>query len=329
MGLEELHRGRGHRQEARARPDRPGHRQGGQGLDPREHPSGVDVLRLRGAERRGDGRPDLPDELPRGVPVRAGELRRGRRDRRGRGAAREGARRARLPAEAEAHPDDGGDRRRRDLDERARAARRGPRRGPVGAALERGDPRRHLHDHLHVGHDRPAQGLRHLARQLPLDADDVGHRERAGGGRDRLPLPPPRPQLRAADPAPELRPRRQHRLLGARPAEDRPQPLRGQARGLPLGSPHLREDLHRRDRRRHRGEEGDHELGDRGRQEGAREGAGRQGPRLPARAPVQAGRQARARARSARSSAATSGSASPARRRSTPRSCASSTGPAS
>ena len=39
----------------------------------------------------------------------------------------------------------------------------------VGAALAVGHPRRHLHLHLHVGHHRPAQGLRDLARQLPLD----------------------------------------------------------------------------------------------------------------------------------------------------------------
>ena len=188
------------------------------------------------------------------------------------------------------------------------------------------DPGRHLHDHLHVGHDRPAQGLRHLARQLPLDADDVGHRERAGGGRDGLPLPSTRPQLRAADPAAQRRPRRQHRLLGARPAEDRPQPLRGQARGA---SPRSRASSRRSTRPRPADatgrEEGDLELGDRGRQEGPREGARRRGPRLPARAPVQAGRQARASARSAPSSAATSASASRAPRRSTPRSCASST----
>ena len=39
------------------------------------------------------------------------------------------------------------------------------------------------------------------------------------------------------------------RLLGARPAEDRPQPLRGQAALLPLGAADLREDLHDRHRR--------------------------------------------------------------------------------
>ena len=245
------------------------------------------------------------------------------------GPAREGARGPRLPPEAQVHPDDGGDGRRRDLDERARPARRGPRREPVGAALERGHPGRHLHDHLHVGHNRPAQGLRHLARQLPLDADDVGHGERAGGRRDRLPLPAARPQLRAADPAAERRPRRQHRLLGARPAEDRAQPLRGQARSLPLGAAHLREDLHRGDRRRHGCEEGDHELGDRRRQEGPCEGAPGQGPRLPARAPAQAGRQARAQQDSRSLRRKHPRSASRARPRSTPRSCGSSTPPAS
>ena len=50
------------------------------------------------------------------------------------------------------------------------AARGAGRDGRMGGALLLGQPRRHLHLHLHVGHHRPAEGLRHLARQLPLDA---------------------------------------------------------------------------------------------------------------------------------------------------------------
>ena len=37
-------------------------------------------------------------------------------------------------------------------------------------ALQLGHARRHLHLHLHLGHHRAAEGLRDLARQLPLDA---------------------------------------------------------------------------------------------------------------------------------------------------------------
>ena len=58
--------------------------------------------------------------------------------------------------------------------------------------------------------------------------------------------------LRAADPARHLRPRRDARLLGARPAEDHPQPRRGEAHLLPVGAADLREDLHGRDGQRRR-----------------------------------------------------------------------------
>ena len=85
-----------------ARPDRPRDREGRQGLDPRQHPARVDLLRLRGAHGRRDGRPDLPDQLARGVPVRARELRRQGRDRRGRRAAREDPRGPRPLPEARA-----------------------------------------------------------------------------------------------------------------------------------------------------------------------------------------------------------------------------------
>ena len=85
-----------------------------------------------------------------------------------------------------------------------------------------GDGRLHLH--LHVGDDRTAQGLRDQPRQLPGDARHDGQGDRARARGDRLPVPPPRALVRAADPARQLRHRRRHRLLGARPAEDRPEP---------------------------------------------------------------------------------------------------------
>ena len=76
-------------------------------------------------------------------------------------------------------------------------------------------PGRHLHLHLHVGHDRPAQGLRDLARQLPRDAQHVAGAERAGVRADHLPLPAARPLLRAADPAAQLRRRRRRSPTGS------------------------------------------------------------------------------------------------------------------
>ena len=78
--------------------------------------------------------------------------------------------------------------------------------------------RRPVHVHLHVGHDRPAEGLRPLARQLPRDARHVREHRRARGRRGhRLPVPPARPRLRAADPAAVVRRRRDDRLLRRRP----------------------------------------------------------------------------------------------------------------
>ena len=136
-----------------------------------------------------------------------------------------------------------------------------------------GDPGRHLHLHLHLGHDRPAEGLRHQPRQLPRDARHGQRDQRHRGRRRHLPLPAPRPLLRPADPARQLRPRRDARLLGARPAEDPAQPGRTETDLLPVGAADLREDLHRRDQRhgkRGRPQKGDLRLVDRGRQEDAR-----------------------------------------------------------
>ncbi len=156
-------------------------------------------------------------------------------------------------------------------------------------------PRRHLHLHLHLGHHRPAEGLRDLARQLPLDAGHGPRGERAGRRGADLPVPAAGAQLRAADPARHLRPRGDPGLLGARPAQDHPQPDRGEADLLPVGPPHLREDLHRRDRQHREGggpEEGRLQLGRRRRQEGSRARARRQADRLAAAQAVRVRRQA-------------------------------------
>ena len=225
-----------------------------------------------------------------------------------------------------------GDRGRRDRPRRAPRARRRPRAQRVGGALPVGHARRHLHLHLHVGHDRPAEGLRDQPRQLPGDArhDPVGLGRRAG--RDHLPLPPPRPLLRAAAAARQLRHRGDARLLGARPAEDHPQPQRGPAALLPVGAADLREDLHGRDRRRRQGgrpQEADLLVGDRRRHRRCARWSG--AARSPAScSPASTSSPTpRCSRRSATCSAAGSASASAARRRSTPTSSGSSTPPAS
>ena len=110
----------------------------------------------------------------------------------------------------------------------------------------RADRRRHLH--LHLGHHRAAEGLHHRPRQLARHARHDPGGGRAGRERGRLPLPAARARLRAPDPARRHRRRRDDRLLGEGPAEDHPQPARGQADLLPERAADLREDLRDRDR---------------------------------------------------------------------------------
>ena len=87
------------------------------------------------------------------------------------------------------------------------------------AAVKPGGP---VHVHLHLRHDRPAEGLRAHARQLPRDRRH-GRRGAARSQRRRghLPLPAARALLRAADPARRVRPRRHARLLRRRHQADR------------------------------------------------------------------------------------------------------------
>ena len=164
----------------------------------------------------------------------------------------------------------------------------------LGGALRGGHPGGHLHLHLHLRHDRAAEGLHHQPRQLPGDARHGQRGQRHRRRRPHLPLPPPRPLLRPADPARQLRPRHHDRLLGAGPAEDPAQPGRTETDLLPLGAAHLREDLHRRDQRdgeRGRPQKGDLRLVDQGRREDARGRTRRPQARLPAAAPVRLRRQ--------------------------------------
>ena len=159
---------------------------------------------------------------------------------------------------------------RRDLPRRAARARRAAARRGLGAsATSSVDARRHLHLHLHVGHDRAAEGLRDLPRQLPRDARHGRTTHERRSSDDELTylfLPLAHSfalliQLGSFDLGADAR------LLGARPAEDHPQPGRGQADLLPVGAADLREDLHGGRRRRVEKdgglEEGRLRLGDR------------------------------------------------------------------
>ena len=141
VGRPQLRRGRGDRPPARPRPDRARGRQGRQGLDPRQHPPRVDLLRLRGALDRRHRGPDLPDQLARGVPLRARELRRQGRRRRGRRTAGEDPRGPRPAAAARAGGADDRRQRRRDLDRRPGRQGRRRRRRPTGRRATRRSPR--------------------------------------------------------------------------------------------------------------------------------------------------------------------------------------------
>ncbi len=116
--------------------------------------------------------------------------------------------------------------------------------------------------------------------------DDGSRGQRARLRRGHLPVSAARALVRAADPVRHLRPRGDARLLGARPAQDPPQPLRGEADLLPVGAADLREDLHRGDgggRQGGRAQEDRLRLGDRDRQEGPQARARGQAPRPAAR----------------------------------------------
>ena len=98
VGRRLVRRARRGRQGGRARPDRPRHPAGRQGVDPRPHAARVDARVLRHPHRRRHAGHDLPDQLAGGVPVRAGALRLARGVRRGRRAARQDPRgRGQLP----------------------------------------------------------------------------------------------------------------------------------------------------------------------------------------------------------------------------------------
>ncbi len=189
-----LGRGRAGRRGARERPARARCREGRGLRDPRPHLARMGAVRLRarpGGRSRCAG---LLVELAarRGLPVAL--LGRRRRARRGRGAAREGRgrrpalrdrlRRSRFAARRWARVRDG-------AAGRPRRARRLDRRG------------RPLHLHLHVGHDRTAEGVHDPAPQLLRDGAEG--RRAAGApdpcGRRDAALPAAGSQLRTAAPS--------------------------------------------------------------------------------------------------------------------------------
>ena len=189
--------------------------EGRQRRAPRPQQPRLGARRLRARADRRRGHPGLCVELGarrRLPPLALG----GRGDRlRGRDTAREGRGglgRAAVAA-ARAHVP----RPRRPRDARTRLRGHEPRRTRRRHFSDRrGGP---LHDHLHLGHDRPTQGLHALESQLPRDGD---RRRPDGGdvlppGRRHAPLPPPRPQLRAADAAARGA-RRLHDRVPRRPA---------------------------------------------------------------------------------------------------------------
>ena len=232
----------------RPRAHRPRHRAGRPRLAAVLDPRRVDVVGLRDLQRRRGRRADLPHQRPERVRVGGRQLRVGRDHLRGRRAAGQDRRGPREPAEPPARDRHRAERRhrRRDLVRRPARARPRPRRGRAARPPRGRHARRHLHDHLHLGHHRAAQGLRALASQLPPGGQHVRGVRGARGGRPRLPLPPARARLRAADPAARDRPRRRDRLLRRRPEADRAR-ADGGPPGLPaLGAADLREDLHAR-----------------------------------------------------------------------------------
>ena len=205
----------------------------------------VGALRLRPRARRRRRGADLLVELGARRAVRARALAVRRRPRRGRGAAREGrgrrarprhlVRRARRSARARPCV-------RGRSSERARRARRLDRRG------------RPLHVHLHVGDDRPAEGLHDPAPQLLRDGPE-GRRDGAPADHARRPhaaLPPAGAQLRAA-PAPVGALRRFLDRVPRRSDARRGRTAARAPHALSERAPRLREDPRRRRREVRRG----------------------------------------------------------------------------
>ena len=232
--------------------------QGDKVVDPQPHPPRVDAtptsaILAAGAASVSIYQTNSPEECHYVLEhsESQGGLRRGRRaageDPRGRGPSCPQLEHIdRLRARRRRH-------RRRDLARRPARARPRPRRGRARAsACDAVDPRRPRVFIYTSGTTGPPKGCMLTHGNYRDDHDDDRAAGRARGGRRRLPLPPARARLRAAGPVRGDRPRRHDRLLGEGPAEDHPQPHRGQADLLPVGAADVREDLHARHRERRR-----------------------------------------------------------------------------
>ena len=125
----------------------------------------------------------------------------------------------------------------------ARGRRPGPRgaHAPPGRRRDRG----HLHDHLHVGHDRPAEGHRADARQRAVGLRQGPSARDHRRGRHALSVPAARACVRAGVAAGRLRAGRDDRLLRRRHPADPAGADRDQADVRAVGAADLREALRR------------------------------------------------------------------------------------
>ena len=225
---------RGRRRRARQRPAGARGQEGRRIRDLGANDVRVGGLRLRARPDRRDRRGRLPVERDERVEVhrRALGVRRGVV--RGRGAAGEaGGPQPGAPARVRRPGRAAGTR----AHLRARAAR--------GAGGRRGGGRRGrpLHLHLHVGHDRPAQGLHDPAPQLLRDVPQRRGDRQLHEGRHAAAVPAAGAQLRPADasarPAPGL-----HDRVLPRPPRGGREAARGAPDRVPERAARLREGAH-------------------------------------------------------------------------------------
>ena len=231
---------------ARARAARARHRQGRRVRDPRADDARVGALRLRAQPRRRDRRPHLREQLGEGRRSSSPTT-----PRPSAFSARTTAQLAKLESLGLEHAWTFAD-----LDElRARGREHAveqpnavARRGRQG---RRGRP---VHVHLHLGNDRPAQGLHDPPPQLLRD----GRRRRRARASDRRGRPAPalsaaRAQLRPAH-APRRPVRRLHDRVPARSAAHGGRAAPGAAHGAAERAARVREGARRRPREVRRGD---------------------------------------------------------------------------
>ena len=268
-----------------ARPPGTRHRARGQGRDPLQHPPGVDLLGLRDPlRRRRRWCPIYQTNSPEECQYVLDHSEADGRDRRGRGAssrrsARSAASCPRLEHVISMEPLDGDDVISFDeLREKGRARSDEDYRSRIASV--RGVGRRHLH--LHLRHDRPAEGLHHRPRRTGATCSTWSRRRTCSWRSEVAYLFLPLAhafarliQLGSIDVGATI-------VYWERdPAEDHPQPDGGEADLLPLRPADVREDL--RDGRLGGARQGAARAGHQARHEGAPDaGARRGGPGRPA-----------------------------------------------